>query len=329
MPRNTFSPSRRLFVKGAAALGSVLLVSPAAVFAGQAFYQQTSLFMGTIVRIDIAGCPEGLAEQACAEAFAEGRRLEALLTRHSSDSPLGVLNAQGSLRDVPKVLDEVLSLSGAIHDLSAGAFDPTVLPVLELMERSESGARPSAADFERCRELVGFSRIQRSGGLRLQSGMSVTLDGIAKGYIAQRMGDVLASRGCANFLVNAGGDIIARGRPAEGRSWQIAVEDPSRGRSYPAVLAMKGGAVATSGVYEKPFSMDNGSHLIDPSCPAVPGIVSASVIARDGAQADALATAFSVMRPSAALDMAGRMDGVEAFLMLRGGTVAKTAGWPA
>ncbi len=328
MPKRSFSPSRRLFVKGAAALGAVLLVSPAAVLAGQAFYQQTSLFMGTIVRIDIAGCPEGLAEQACAEAFAEGRRLEALLTRHTPDSPLGVLNAQGSLKDVPKALDEVLSLSGVIHGLSAGAFDPTVLPVLELMERSVSGAEPGARDFERCRALVGFSKIERSGGLRLQSGMRVTLDGIAKGYIAQRMGDVLSARGCSNFLVNAGGDIIARGRPSEGRNWQIAIEDPSRGRSYPAVLAMNGGAVATSGVYEKPYSMDNGSHLIDPSCAAVPDVVSASVIARDGARADALATAFSVMRPSDSLDIAGRMDGVEAFLMLRGGTVVKTAGWP-
>lgn len=329
MPDHVFRPSRRRFLKGAAAMGSLLLVSPALALAGDGFYQQTALFMGTIVRIHVYGCPAGLAEQACAEAFAEGRRLEALLTRHASDSPLGVLNAQGSLRDVPAPLAEVLTMSGGIHALSSGAFDPTVLPVLELLESTAGGARPSAQEFARRREKVGFGKIGMGSGIRLQSGMSITLDGIAKGYVAQKMGDALLARGCADYLVNAGGDIIAHGRAAGGRPWQVAIEDPAHGRSYPAVIGLKGGALATSGVYEKPFALDNGSHLIDPYGPAATEAVSVSVLADDGARADALATAFSVMRPADALALARRLEGIEAYFVLRGGVAKKTAGWPA
>ncbi len=327
MPKRDVCPSRRLFLKGAAAMGSVLLVSPVSVFADTGFYQQTSLFMGTIVRISIYGSPAGLAEQACAEAFAEGRRLEAVLTRHASGSPLGVLNSQGSLRDVPLPLAEVLSLSGDIHAMSGGAFDPTVLPVLELLESTEHGVRPGAQAFAQRRSKVGFEKIDRSSGIRLQSGMSVTLDGIAKGYIAQRMGDLLLSRGCPNYLVNAGGDIIAHGTASGGRAWQVAVEDPFRSRRYPSVLAMTGGALATSGVYEKDFSQDNGSHLINPYGAAASDVVSVSVLADSGARADALATAFSVMSLPDALALARKLDGVEAFFVLRSGEERKTSGW--
>ena len=316
--------SRRTFLAGMAALGAAGLWCPLKAAASATHYQQTALFMGTIVRIDIASCPHSLAEEACAAAFAEGMRLESLLTRHRSDSPLGVLNSQGSLSDVPAELSALLDMSGKIHTLSAGAFDPTVLPVLEALEKNAA-----ADELARLRAKIGFEKIVRCGTLRVEGGMSVTLDGIAKGYIAQRMSDALSLAGCANHLVNAGGDIVARGMSPGGAPWQVAVEDPAKQGRYPAVLNIADRALATSGVYEKPFAADNGSHLIDPASSCRLQCASASVLAPAGAQADALATAFSIMLPARSLAAAGRLPGVEALLVMQDGRILKSAGWPA
>ncbi len=322
-PVHTYS--RRAFLAGMAALGAAELWRPLQSAAAMTAYQQTALFMGTIVRIDIASCPRQLAEEASAAAFAEGMRLESLLTRHRTDSPLGVLNSQGSLADVPAELSGLLDMSAGIYKLSGGAFDPTVLPVLDALERSVR----SEAELARLREKIGFNKIARTGGIHIEDGMAITLDGIAKGYIAQRMSDVLTSKGCANHLVNAGGDIVARGQASFGTPWQIAVEDPAKHGGFPSVLRMTNRSLATSGVYERAFSADNGSHLIDPASAGKLGVLSASVLAPTGAQADALATAFSIMPSRQAIAIAERVHGVEAFIILSNGSILKTSGWPA
>ena len=316
--------SRRAFLAGMAALGAAGLWHPMPAAAAAPHYQQTALFLGTIVRIDIASCPMPLAEEACAAAFAEGMRLESLLTRHRPDSPLGVLNSQGSLRDVPAELSALLGMSGEVHKLSGGAFDPTVLPVLEALED-----HAAADELARIRAKIGFEKIVRDGALRVEGGISVTLDGIAKGYIAQRMSDTLSDAGCTSHLVNAGGDIVARGMSPDGAPWHAAIEDPAKQGHFPAVLKIADRALATSGMYEKPFSADNGSHLIDPASPRRLLCASASVLAPTGAQADALATAFSVMPPAQSLAAAGRLHGVEALLVMQDGRIFRSAGWPA
>ncbi len=316
--------SRRAFLAGMAALGAAGLWHPMPAAAAAPHYQQTALFLGTIVRIDIASCPMPLAEEACAAAFAEGMRLESLLTRHRPDSPLGVLNSQGSLCDVPAELSALLGMSGEVHKLSGGAFDPTVLPVLEALED-----HAAADELARIRAKIGFEKIVRDGALRVEGGISVTLDGIAKGYIAQRMSDTLSGAGCTSHLVNAGGDIVARGMSPDGAPWHAAIEDPAKQGHFPAVLKIADRALATSGMYEKPFSADNGSHLIDPASPRRLLCASASVLAPTGAQADALATAFSVMPPAQSLAAAGRLHGVEALLVMQDGRIFRSAGWPA
>ena len=97
MSKNEISGlSRRHFLAAMAAAGLVQATSP--LVAAKTFgYQETALFMGTLVRIDVAGVSEARAEDAVEHAFAKGRELEAVLTRFDSSSPLGVLNSQGSL----------------------------------------------------------------------------------------------------------------------------------------------------------------------------------------------------------------------------------------
>ncbi|MDO5536033.1 MAG: FAD:protein FMN transferase [Desulfovibrionaceae bacterium] len=323
--------SRRAFLAGAAAAGitAALPLSPA--FAARGGYQQTALLMGTIVRIDIAGAPQSAAEDAAAAAFARARALEGVLTRFDSSAPLGVLNAQGSLADMPGELRDLLNQSGEIYRLTKGSFDPSILPVLQGLQRGGTeGGRLSKAELAELFGLVDYSRVRMDSGVRLESGMALTLDGIAKGRIAQEMSRELDRLGCPNHIVNAGGDIIARGCPERGGVWRIGVRSPFDAGSMETVVPLTDRALATSGVYEQPLKGGGGSHLVVPAnFESRPEAVSASVLARDGALADALATAFSVMSPAAAAKACRRMDGVECMLVLRSGAVVKSEGWPA
>ena len=328
MSKYSSSFSRRHFLTALAAAGLVHATAPMAL-AHTGAYQQTALFMGTLVRIDVACSSQARAEDAVARAFARGRELERLLTRFDASSPLGVLNSQGSLRDVPPQLSLMLDRSRLVHRITEGSFDPSILPLLQAMqEASARGATQKASRMRELLSLVDYTRVQTDRGVRLGEGMSLTLDGIAKGYIAQEMSRELEGAGCANHLVNAGGDIVARGRPDNAKAWRVAIQSPFARTRVGASVSLNRGALATSGVYEQGLA-GGGSHLVSPRSLHRPDAVSASVWAEDGALADALATAFSVLPPAQSLQICASLRNVEAMIVLANGTVVRSRGWTA
>lgn len=321
--------SRRHFLAALSAFGLTHALAPK-VLASARSWQQTALLMGTFVRIDVAGCSPAQAEDAVQAAFARGRELEAELTRHDASSPLGVLNAQGSLQDVPASLSLMLERSRLVHAVTKGSFDPSILPLLEALQAATASRRRlSSAEMHDLLGRVDYQKVQTGSTVRLGTGMSLTLDGIAKGYIAQEMSTTLAQAGCTSHLVNAGGDIVAMGRPEDAPAWRIAIQSPfSHGRAR-GVVALNNAALATSGVYEQKLAQASQSHLVIPRTLNRPDAISASVLAPDGAMADALATAFSVLPPARVLQCCASLRGVEAMLVLADGRIVRSKGWPA
>lgn len=115
-------------------------------------------------------------------------------------------------------------------------------------------------------------------------------DGVVKGWAAQRAADVLVAAGLTRFCLNAGGDVVLRGEPEPGRPWDVAVRDPRDPKAVLAVLAVRDGAVATSGTYER------GQHVWDGRTGSVDlPLVAATVVAADLTVADVLATTVLAM----------------------------------
>lgn len=284
---------RRSFLKQLA--GAAMLVSmplPAFAAGRSAPYVETRLMMGTFVSISISGLREDRASEAMQAAFARMAGAEAVLTRFDGASALGQLNGAGILRDVPVELSDVVLAASRLHRSTGGAFDPTVLPVVQALE-----AGADASQLAEARGLVGMGFVRGDGrSLRFErGGMRMSLDGIAKGYIADLAAKSLELAGVRDFLVNAGGDIVARGSKA-GTPWKVAVEDPRRyegGSAYPAVCSLKDRAIATSGDYES--ARRGFRHLVDPLGRHGQRPLSAAVTAPTAMEADALATALCVM----------------------------------
>ena len=123
----------------------------------------------------------------------------------------------------------------------------------------------------------------------------IDTNGVVKGWAAQRAADGLVAAGMVDFLLNAGGDVVARGGPEPGQAWQVAVRHPGDPMAVLAVLEVRDGAVATSGTYER------GAHVWDGRTGSrdVP-LVSATVVAPDLTVADVLATTVLAMGPDGA-----------------------------
>ncbi len=337
--------SRRSFLKSLGLAGAGLAVTGLAQPAAAArsdgpdgwrsrLHDETRLLMGTVVRITVARASKTQAEQGMGMAFAEMDRLIAIFDRHQSGTAVSVLNARQSLADAP---DEFVMLAEKAKDyslLTGGAFDVTVQPVLTLLERNgnpRGELHVAREDLDAALALVDISGLQISGRRisLARQGMGLTLDGMAKGYIVDQAAAVLKAQGLDHFLINAGGDIRVGGEKRPRAPWTVAVEDPAKQGGYPAVLHLREGAVATSGVYERYFDKSREhNHLLRPATGASPAdCLSVTVKAPTAMQADALATALSVMERGAALELVNRLPGCACLFVMKNGTRTASQDW--
>lgn len=208
----------------------------------------------------------------------------------------------------------------------------TVQPVIDLFRAHRNPSGELTLDdsgASAARALVGRRGLQVSGAdlSFARSGMGITLDGIAKGYIADRVSAVLTSAGVKNHLVNAGGDIMASGHKSPGVPWRVAVQSPT-GPTYAGELSLSGKAIATSGSYEIYYDASRRHHhLINPVSGFSPAVGSVSVVAGTAMEADTLATALSILPPSDALKLVQGLPGRECCILSPDGCIYTSPGW--
>jgi len=265
--------------------------------------------MGMPVRLTFHGPDERAARKAAAATFERIAALDRELSDYRPDSELNAINARaGEWVRVSPDLVSVLDVAQRMARLTAGAFDPTVGPLVSLWRdaRRESTMPPPEATAS-ARALVAWRHLEidrRGRRVRLATpGMRLDLGGIAKGYVLDEALATLADAGITRVLVEAGGDIVAGDPPPGEQGWKVNVpgaDDEFAARA--AVLARQ--ALATSGGTSQFVEVDGVrySHVVNPSTGL--GLTRAAVVhvlAPDGATADALATAIGVV----GLDCAG------------------------
>ncbi len=313
--------SRRKFMQGL--LGTAAVVSvPTLSFAKNSF-KETRLLMGTIVDINIADGSSLQASEAIDLAFSEMKRLITMFDRHNS-SVISSLNNDGMVSDCPQEFLQVLEQAKSYGNLSSNAFDMTVLPVLNLLEKGASHKEAYEA-----LNLVGQDKVLVSGNKIkfANKEMAITLDGIAKGFIVDMAAKKIEELGIGSYMINAGGDIRCRLANMRERSFKVAIEDPKKQANYPEIVSLRNGAIATSGGYERNFS-SNQNHLINPRNGKSPdNKFSVSVKAPTAMQADALATTLSVMSKDKALNLVERFNDHACLIVDSSGIITKSMNW--
>ncbi len=337
--------SRRALLKGGSLMGAALLCQPllASIVPHEAFgsalkedfgqvHTQTRVMLGTFVTLSAVHKSKTLAEEALGQAFEAIQALETELTRHAS-SPLTELNRSGKLLAAPQHLMHVLQKAQRVHTLTEGAFDITVAPLLQAYKQGQNpqgNMRLDAQAVREAQELILAKEVHMSADhVRLgRQGMMLTLDGIAKGYIADQASQVLSKHGISNHLVNAGGDIQAQGQKSSTTPWRVAVENPARKGTALTTIALQG-AMATSGNYEMFYDAQKKyHHLIDPRrSQSAQHMTSVTVTAPTALEADALATGLSAMPPKQALSLVNSLPGRECLLINMHGHVFTSHRW--
>ncbi len=325
------SPRRRVVLQalGAAALlaacGDRRGAGAAPVFAFR------GLTMGSAFTLQIAGAHLSGAGRDAARAAANGAldAVDRAMSAFRPDSEVSAFNAHGG--DAPFELSSdtytVFALSQRIAADTGGAFDITVAPIVDAWGFGPMGNHrvATAEEIRTLESFVGYCKLALDDRNRTitksRPDLRADLSGVAKGFGVDKAARALEALGFERYVVEAGGEVRARGNNAAGEPWQIAIEEPDARPQRPRyVVPLSGASIATSGDYRIYFVRDGRRycHEIDPATggPIQNGLASVSVVAADCASADALATALMVLGPERGYAFAAQRN-LAAYFIVR------------
>jgi len=258
--------------------------------------RQSVAFMGTIVTIEVVDAetpvPDHERDAAIARAFDWFREVEATCTRFDESSELMRLCRRTEIATpVSEILFAATETALAVAEASGGAFDPT------------AGHVRSVALDAKTRTITLLRPVQ------------LDLNAVAKGLAVDLAAREL--RPFTNFVIDAGGDLYASGKNADGDPWRIGIRHPSIDREVIATIDVSDAAVCTSGNYERRDVSDAPGHIIDPKTGAISdGALSATVVAVSAMLADAMSTAAFVIGGQRGLEFLERHQ-VEGLLVTK------------
>jgi thiamine biosynthesis lipoprotein len=259
--------------------------------------------LGAVASMQIHHPDRSAAERLIARSVQEVRRLERVFSLYRDDSVLVDLNRRGVLDAPPAELVELLAQCRRYAELTKGAFDPSVQPLWVLYaghffgaDAEAGGPAPDAVAAARTNVGFGNVLVGRDRIAFKRRGMALTLNGIAQGYITDRVVALLRSHGVDHSLVDMGESRALGARP-DGFPWEVGIADPDQPARIAETLRVVDQAVATSGGYGFCFDAQGRfNHLFDPRTGLSPDRYrSVTAVMPTATAADALSTAFSIM----------------------------------
>lgn len=307
---------RRLLTVMGAAVGLTLLPGARSTgTGGVARWTWRGTALGAKAEMTLVHPNEATARQLIRLAVDEIERLEKVFSLHLENSELVRLNQEGTIEAPSPDLLTLLSTARHFSELTGGAFDVTVQPLWRLYAEHFSRSNavpegPSKAAIEAARSLVNYRAIELTSANVgfTRPGMAVTLNGIAQGYITDRVVDLLHKHGIGQTLIDLG-EVRTIGHHPSGRPWRVAIDGQARHRAVDLVDK----AIATSSPAGTTFDLAGTfHHLFDPTT-GRPGVAGRqiSLIASNATTADALSTAFTIMPDEARTLLARSLSGIE------------------
>jgi thiamine biosynthesis lipoprotein len=245
------------------------------------------------------------------------------LSTYIEDSEISKFN-QGVLHRFDRpYFYPVMEKSLALYQITGGAFDPTVMPLVSAWGFGpDSEDTPTAEEVDSLLASVGFDNVffDEQAVCKLKPAVQLDFSAIAKGYAVDLVMKFLKTKGLENIFVEIGGEIAASGVNDQNKPWAVYIEKPLEGeRSVQAVAMLDNIAVATSGNYRNYYIKDGKkyAHTISPftGYPVQHSLLGVSVFAENCAAADAYATAFMVMGLDKAIPIVAQQTDIEAYFV--------------
>lgn len=249
------------------------------------------------------------------------------LSIYDSTSIISRINNNDPTAEADDWLTTVFRKSAEINEISGGAFDITVGPVVKVWGFGNGPvAKHDTAHIDSLLQYVGMDKVKLEGRkvIKKYPGVKIDVNAIAQGYSVDVVCDFFKNKGIKNYLVEIGGEVRGKGTNAKGKFWHIGIDKPSDDNQMPgadlqAIIEINDKALATSGNY-RAFYVENGvkyAHTIDPETgfPARNTLLSATVVCDDCISADGYATAFMVLGVEKSKALLEKLPGIEAYLV--------------
>ena len=291
--------------------------------------KQTRMIMGTFAEVSIYSNDEKTAGKAIEESLDEMERMDRIMSNYKNDSELSKVNKKAAKSPVPcnaELLD-VIERSQYYSELSGGAFDITVSPIVALWGFfSEKGHVPPDKEIEKVLPAVSYRNIviNKSNDTKKPATIifkntqtQIDLGAIGKGYAVDKALEIIRKFGINNGCINLGGNIYVLGTPPDKNAWKIGVQNPRNKDEILGYLELKNEATATSGDYERFFEFNGKrySHIINPQTGRpVSGTLATTIVAPTGTEVDALSTSVFVLGHEKGLELVKRIPNVEAMI---------------
>lgn len=311
---------------------SVILLLPAVVEA-QTEHLIEGRTMGTTYHITVVTADQKGVEGLKGKIDARLEDINRVFSTYIKDSEISRFNALRVAGEKFQISDDFIQVMKAgrrIHQLSEGAWDGTVSPLVDLWgfgPKQRQPQKPAAATINTLKQTVGFDRIRfEESHFLVKDLATVTLDlnSIAKGFAVDQVSALIAAAGHKNYLVEIGGEVYAFGVRPDGQNWRVGINRPQKDAAFNEVykvVSLHDQAFATSGDYRNFFEIGGVrySHVIDPRTgyPVSNGVVSVSIIAANCTLADGLATAIMVMGAEKGIQLVNRLENVECIIVVQ------------
>lgn len=280
-------------------------------------YEWNGTALGADARIFLPGTAAIAAERVVNDCRSEIERLEQIFSLYRVGSEIVRLNNDGFLREATPELRAVIAMARRVHVLTGGLFDPTVQPVWQAYANWHAlhGEAPLPDQVRKdAVARMGLSRLVSAGrSVRLPEGGAITLNGIAQGFITDRIAALLQRHGFDSVLVDIG-EVRALGMRDGSHPFQVAIKESGQ------TLDLAEASLATSSASSLTFSNAQGlGHILHPATAATPGYWrSATVRHASAAIADGLSTALAIATPDQARHIVSATGGCAAWMQDRG-----------
>ena len=296
---------------------------------------KSELLMGTVVTVSLYDKQD---QEILDKVFAKVKELESILSINEAGTLVDKINESAGISPV-KVDDDtytIIKKGIEYSELSNGLFDITVGPIVKLWSIGLPEAKvPTQAEIEEKLPLIGYNDIELNDEDKTvylkRKGMIIDLGGIAKGYTADVISNILTEEGVKSAIIDLGGNIFAHGKKVNGDDWRIGIQDPYSDRGDKVgVITVSNKSVVTSGIYERYIEKDGIKyhHILSPltGYPYENEIAGITIVSDKSVDGDALSTSVFAMGVEEGMNFVNSIDGIDAIFVTKDNKVYITDG---
>ena len=296
---------------------------------------KSSYALGTLINLKVYGSK---GEAAIKKAIDKLNDIDDKMSAFKEDSEISRITSKAGNASQAVSKDTYFVIKKAVEysKILEGTFDPTIRPLVKLWKiGTEEETIPEKDQIDETLKLVNYNDVildENNHSIMLKhKKQALDVGGIAKGFAADEVRDILYEYNIKSALIDLGGNIFALGSKGDGTPWRIGIQNPFEPRGeYIGILSVKNKSVVTSGNYERYFMKDGQRfhHIIDPKTgyPSKSKIISATIISDNSIDGDGLSTGVYILGIDKAMKIIEAIDGIDAIFITEDKKIYKTSG---